>query len=82
MVTGGEEENNPIMAKVKGTPVQNTTAPICNNTLELHYYSNPDPTSNLTCHPDTNSIQKHHNPRALRQSELIFAKIFLQKSEV
>jgi hypothetical protein len=42
-------KNSPIIGANFGTltPVLNTTAPICSTSLELHQYSNPDPTSDL-----------------------------------
>ncbi len=55
LVTAREEENNPITGAGLGDtllPVQNTTAPICSTSPELHQYSNPHPTSDLTDHPD------------------------------
>jgi len=50
-----EEENNPIMGAGLSTllPVQNTMAPICGTSPELHQCINPDPTSDLTYHPKT-----------------------------
>jgi len=38
----------------------NTTAPICGTSPELHQYSNPDNTSDLTYHPDNMSFSLTH----------------------
>jgi hypothetical protein len=45
-----EEENNPIIDAGLGTllPVQNTTAPSCGTSLELHQCSNPGLNLDLT----------------------------------
>ncbi len=52
------EENNPIMGAGLSTllPVQNTMAPICGTSPELRQYCNPNPTSDVTYHPNTTPI--------------------------
>jgi hypothetical protein len=72
LVTANEEENNPIMRK--GTLITSAKYYSPNRRYILDYYSNSDPTSDLTYHPVTNFIQ---NSTTLEQSELIFTKISL-----
>ncbi len=51
------------------SPVQNTTAPIRGTSPKLHHCNNPDPTPDLTYHPDTNSIQNSTTIEHLRSSD-------------
>jgi hypothetical protein len=55
--------SNSGWCRIKHTTVQNTTSPICGASPKWHQYSNPDPTSDLTCHPYTNSktLQNYHS---------------------
>ncbi len=43
-------------------PVQNTKTPICNTSVELHQYSYPNPTSDLTYPPKTTPLDQPQNP--------------------
>jgi hypothetical protein len=47
-------------------------APICGTSLELHQYSNPDPTSDLTLHRNTTPFTNPQNLGSLCKASFAF----------